>query len=106
MNSKYTASHNHLLLLDEIIWKEDKALGSEGSKSMGGTWNMKRRARKEKAEMGGGGIVPPFLTSALDGGEWSASRYDPFTPGERAHDIYRTGGWVGPRPGLDPVKKR
>jgi hypothetical protein len=29
---------------------------------------------------GGGGIVAPFLTSALDGGEWSASRPCCFTP--------------------------
>jgi hypothetical protein len=27
-----------------------------------------------------GGISPPFLTSALDGGEWSASRPGRFTP--------------------------
>jgi hypothetical protein len=33
-----------------------------------------------------------FLTSALDGGEWSASRSGPFTPG--THWI---GGWMDPR---------
>jgi hypothetical protein len=33
---------------------------------------------------GTGGITPPFLTSALDGGEWSASRPGRFTPGEIA----------------------
>jgi hypothetical protein len=34
--------------------------------------------------MGGGGcIAPPFLTSALDEGEWSASRPCRFTPLER-----------------------
>jgi hypothetical protein len=27
------------------------------------------------------GIAPPFLTSALDGGEWLGSRPDRFTPG-------------------------
>jgi hypothetical protein len=37
-----------------------------------------------------------FLTSALVGGEWSASRPGRFTPG--THWI---GGWVGPRTGLD-----
>jgi hypothetical protein len=37
-----------------------------------------------------------FLTSALEGGEWSASR-----PGERAPSTHCTGGWVGPRAGLD-----
>jgi hypothetical protein len=38
-----------------------------------------------------------FSTSALDGGEWSASRPGrAFTPGTHC-----TGGWVGPRSGLD-----
>jgi hypothetical protein len=31
---------------------------------------------------GSGGIVPPFLTLALDGGEWSASRPCRFIPRE------------------------
>jgi hypothetical protein len=31
---------------------------------------------------GSGGIAPPFLTSVLDGGEWSTSRHRRFTPGE------------------------
>jgi hypothetical protein len=31
---------------------------------------------------GSGGIALPFLTSGLDGGEWSASRSGCFTPGE------------------------
>jgi hypothetical protein len=43
-----------------------------------------------------------FSTSALDGGEWSASRPGrAFTPGERTHGTHCTGGWVGPRAGLD-----
>jgi hypothetical protein len=29
-------------------------------------------------------MAPPFLTSTLDGGEWSASRPGRFTAGERA----------------------
>jgi hypothetical protein len=37
-----------------------------------------------------------FLTSALPGGEWSASR-----PG-----LHWIGGWVDPRAGLHDVKKR
>jgi hypothetical protein len=41
--------------------------------------------------MGSGGIAPPFLTSALDGGEWSASRPGRFTSGEIAADTH----WVG-----------
>jgi hypothetical protein len=46
------------------------------------------------------------LTSALDGGEWSASRPARFTPGETAPDTHCIGGWVGPRAVLDAVVKR
>jgi hypothetical protein len=35
------------------------------------------------------------LTSALDGGEWLASRPSYFTPRERAPGTYLIGGWVG-----------
>jgi hypothetical protein len=43
-----------------------------------------------------------FTTSALDGGEWSASRPGrAITPGERTPRTHCTGGWVGPRAGLD-----
>jgi hypothetical protein len=43
-----------------------------------------------------------FSTSALDGDEWSASRHGrAFTPGERTPGTHCTGGWVGPRAGLD-----
>jgi hypothetical protein len=51
------------------------------------------------------GIAPPFLTSVLDGGEWSASRSGRFIPGEGASGTHWMGGWVGPRAGLDRVKK-
>jgi hypothetical protein len=53
---------------------------------------------------GSGGIPPPFITSALLGGEWSASR--PYRFRERAPDIHWIGGWVGSRAGLDAAKKR
>jgi hypothetical protein len=46
------------------------------------------------------------LTSALDGGEWSASRPGRFTPVEIAPGSHWIGGWVGPRTGLDAVEKR
>jgi hypothetical protein len=46
-----------------------------------------------------------FLTSALLGGEWSASRSCRFTPGERAPRTYYIVGWVDPRAGLEDVKK-
>jgi hypothetical protein len=56
-----------------------------------------------------GGVVVQihiFLTSALVGGEWSASRPGHFTPGERAPGTHWIGGWVDPRAGLDDVEKR
>jgi hypothetical protein len=37
------------------------------------------------------------MTSALDGGEWSASRPGRFTPREKAPGTQWTGGCVGPR---------
>jgi hypothetical protein len=44
-----------------------------------------------------------FLTSTLNRGEWSASR---FTPGDRDPDTYWIWGWFGPRAGYDAVEKR
>jgi hypothetical protein len=44
------------------------------------------------------------LTSALDGGEWSASHPGRFTPRERAPGTHWIGGWVGPRTCVDAVK--
>jgi hypothetical protein len=46
-----------------------------------------------------------FLTSALVGGEWSASHPDRFPCGEIAHGIHWIGGWVGPRAGFEAVEK-
>jgi len=46
------------------------------------------------------------LTSALYGGEWSASRPGRFTPRERAPFTCWIGGWVGPRAGLDAVARK
>jgi hypothetical protein len=51
-------------------------------------------------------LIHIFLTSALAGGEWSASRPCRFTSGERVPNTHWTGGWVGPRTGLDDVEKR
>jgi hypothetical protein len=56
--------------------------------------------------MGSGGIAPPFLTSALGGGEWSSSRLFRFTPGERAPRVHWIGGQVGPIAGLDVTEKK
>jgi hypothetical protein len=44
-------------------------------------------------------------TSALDGGEWSASRAGRFTPRERASGTHWIGGCVGRRAVLDAVVK-
>jgi hypothetical protein len=60
-----------------------------------------------KAYWRSGGIAPlVFFTSALDVGEWSASRHGRFTPRERAPSTHWIGGWVGPRAVLDAVVKR
>jgi hypothetical protein len=43
-----------------------------------------------------------FMTSELDGGEWSTSRPGRTLPHtERTPGTHWTGGWVGPRAGLD-----
>jgi len=47
-----------------------------------------------------------YLTSALDGGEWSSSHPGLFTPRARAPGTHWTRGWVGPRAGLDAVATR
>jgi hypothetical protein len=47
-----------------------------------------------------------MLTSALDGGEWSASRYDHFNPTEIIPGMHSIGRSVAPRAGLDTVEYR
>jgi hypothetical protein len=47
-----------------------------------------------------------YLNSALDGGEWSASRPGRFTPRERVPGTHGIGGWVDQRACLDAVVKR
>jgi hypothetical protein len=46
------------------------------------------------------------MTSALDGGEWSASRPSRFTPREGASGTHCIGGWLGPRASRDAMVKR
>jgi hypothetical protein len=53
-----------------------------------------------------GGVDVHGWTSALAGGEWSASRPGRFTPGERAPVIQWIERWVGPRTGFDDVERR
>jgi hypothetical protein len=50
----------------------------------------------------GGVTVPPFLTSVLDGGEWSAA----LPPEKTALGIHWIEGWMGPRVVLDVMEKR
>jgi hypothetical protein len=53
-----------------------------------------------------GGIAPRILISALDEGEWLASRPAGFTPTGRAPGTHWIGGWVGPRAGMDALVKK
>jgi hypothetical protein len=50
------------------------------------------------------GIAPLFLTSALDGDEWSASRLGRYMPGE-TDSCTLDRGWVGLRNVLEVVEK-
>jgi hypothetical protein len=47
-----------------------------------------------------------FLTLAIAGGEWSASRHGRFTPYERASVTHWIGSWLDPRADLDDVENR
>jgi hypothetical protein len=47
-----------------------------------------------------------FFTSALAGGEWSASLSGRLTPGEKAPPYPLNRGWMDPRAGQDDVDKR
>jgi hypothetical protein len=56
-----------------------------------------------KAHWGVEAQLHAILASELDGGDWSASRPDRFTPRKRAPGTHWIGGWVCPRVGLDAV---
>jgi hypothetical protein len=47
-----------------------------------------------------------FLTSAVAGGEWPASRLSRFTPGGRTPVTRWIGGWVDPKVSLGDVERR
>jgi hypothetical protein len=51
-------------------------------------------------------LLHVFLTSVLNGCEWSASRTDSFIPRGKALSIRWIGGWVGNRAGLDMTKRK
>jgi hypothetical protein len=55
---------------------------------------------------GGVDIYPPFLPSALEGCEWSASCPGHFILAERAHSTHWIGGWMSSRAGFDAVEKK
>jgi hypothetical protein len=57
-----------------------------------------------KAYGGAGVQLRIFLTSALAGGEWSASHPGRFIPGERTPGTHWIGVWVDTRAGLDDVE--
>jgi hypothetical protein len=66
-------------------------------------------SRSTKLWRGIGGLkvwLHVFLTSALDGGVWSASRPGSFTAREKAPGTHWIGGWVGPRAVVDTVVRR
>jgi hypothetical protein len=50
-------------------------------------------------------VAPLFLTSVIDGDEWSASHTYSFIPRERAPYAHCLGGWVGLGASLDYVEK-
>jgi hypothetical protein len=64
--------------------------------------NLKLSHYTPRGCLGGRYSSYSFSTSALDGGGRSASRPGPhFSPGEKTPGTHCTGGWVGPRAGLD-----
>jgi len=54
-----------------------------------------------KAYWGAEIYLHALLTSALDSGDWSASRPSRFTPGKGAPGTHWKRNWIGPRSGLD-----
>jgi hypothetical protein len=59
-----------------------------------------------KASGGVNVLLHIFFISALDEGDWLASRPGRFTSGERAAGTHYIEGCLGPRTGLDDVERR
>jgi hypothetical protein len=67
--------------------------------------NLINQAPRHEDVWWNGGTAPYSLTSALDGGECSASRPCRFSHG-KIPGIHFIGGWAGLRACLDAVEKR
>jgi hypothetical protein len=63
-------------------------------------------ASRHEDVSGIGGIALSYLTSALDGVEWSDSRPAPLAPGKEPPGTHWIGAWVGLRAGLNAMEKR
>jgi hypothetical protein len=50
-------------------------------------------------------MAPPFLTSALDGGEWLDSLPGPLYPRINSHRVRFIGNWMGPEARLGVMEK-
>jgi hypothetical protein len=66
---------------------------------------LTNKALRHEGVWGSGYIDHIFLTSALVGGEWSASCLGRFIPGKRAPGTHWIGGGMGPRVGLGEIEK-
>jgi hypothetical protein len=93
-----------LIKVSRKTWREDNRvedIGMDKSKVKQSRYTPWRRLGERRYSS------YSFTTSALDRGEWSVSRPGcAFTPGERTPGTHCTGGWVGPRAGLDTEVKR
>jgi hypothetical protein len=67
-------------------------------------WLIKHHATQ--APGGLKALFHAFLTSELDGNEWSASRSGRFTLGERVSICHSIGGCMSLRIGMDALKER
>jgi hypothetical protein len=109
----YTSDCNACLLLATCL-AYSQTLKVDGVYSYKTSVNLYRTTRHYKVNLSlchddiwaSGGIASPFLISALDGGEWSASRFHRFSPGKIAPGNHCIGGWMGPRAVMDVSEKR
>jgi hypothetical protein len=94
-----------------IVNVMDKNVGVSRASIIGISWGLHTQsvsfATLHGGRWGGRYSSYSFLTSALDGGEWSASRPGrDLPPGERTPGTHWIGGWVGLRACLDAGARR